>query len=115
MIAAVTAASAVSGAIPVGRLRGLGAAAFVALPAAIAGATCWAALKTKDDPQRAFTTGVSTVAIAAGQTLNIAIDRLFEGALVRRGVQHPRLVLAALNGVIGGATWTLSPPKTTVP
>lgn len=107
---ATAALSTAWGSVPVGRLTGGKRLAFIGVPAAAAGFAGWRLTKDKPHTTQTAAATAGAAAIAAGQTLNIVIDRTLEQFLVRHQVGRPRLVLGLLNGVIGGVVMLLDPP-----
>lgn len=105
--ALIALASAGQAAFPVGRLHGRGLAAFVALPA-VAAAGVGYAIATSQLPDASNTrrVGIAALAggaIAAGQALNVVVDRAAMNWLAPR-VSKPRLVWMAGSAVIGAAS-----------
>lgn len=103
--------------VPIGRApRGM-KVALVAASGIAGGAAAFIALNRPDvfaasrvpvpAPQSAVI-GAGVGGVAAGATaLGIVMDRAFEQALVRRGVPHPRLALAAAGAVMSYVLDTL--------
>ena len=93
------AAGTALGLLPVGRLEGWGRTVFIGGPAALAAGLGVVATRANAERRK---TAVVTVAGSAGlafsQWLWVAGDRSAERWLARR-VSHPRVVIAAFNGV----------------
>ena len=99
--AAVGAAGALSGLLPIGKLHGAGRVAYVAIPGALGAGAATYLLREEPMSKRVAVGALTGGALMLGQSLAVTLDRAAVAWLQGRGVAQPRLVIAGVSAVIG--------------
>lgn len=99
--AAVAAAGALNGLLPIGKLHGAGRVAYVTIPGALGAGAATYLLREETVKKRAAVGALTGGALMLGQSLAVTLDRAAVGWLQRRGVTRPSLVIAAASAVLG--------------
>lgn len=99
-VAAMGLVGVLVGAVPIGRLRGLGRIAYTGAACAVGGGV--GLLAAGDEPmnKRLTVAALAAGALGGGAALGVSLDRALEGALARR-IARPRLAIATASGLVG--------------